>query len=644
MRYLSEDEMEILLLNIGAEDNVVFLDSSRCDTENSHSYLFTREEEVLEFFPGDDVASFFLQIEERLAQGLFVAGTFDYEFGLLLEEVLAPLCSVKDKPLIRMGVFKERRFFNHLTGETDFPLKRRAGTDADVLYEVLNVVPSVSYPEYERAIRQIKEYIAAGDTYQVNYTFKLLFEMTGDIRRLYVELRRNQSVGYGGYLKFGQDYTLSFSPELFFKKHEKKFFMRPMKGTMKKGNTLAESISHGQFLQGDLKNRSENVMIVDLLRNDLGHLVSGQGGGDVSVPRLFAIEEYERLLQMTSTVIAELKSNAIDLQSVFQALFPCGSITGAPKIRTMQIIDELESNNRGVYTGAIGYFAPDGDSMFNVPIRTVICRDGKGEMGIGSGIVFDSNPEDEWHECLLKADFLTRPVNDFLLIETILWQKGEGYFLLQEHLDRLASSAQFFSFYCDLKRLRAELESYEDLFGGEQAVRLRLTLAKTGETHFTYSPCHLPDTVEITPTQVQTDGLPVIRLYENPVDTCSPWFYHKTSRRELFNEQFVMARQEGCVDTIFVNLNGEVTEGCISNIIVQKNGYHYTPPLSSGLLDGVMRRVLLGDGGVIEKRLKPEELVSADALYLCNSVRGVRRVLLNGPLPDRLRGLSEPER
>lgn len=636
MFYLSEQELKKIFLNLRLQGDFVFLDSSRCNSDNTKSFLFTDPLEILQFSSGDCVADFFAAIEEKLSQGKYVAGSFNYEFGLFLEERLFSLSQDYKEPLASFGVFESPKVYDHLSGENDFPLYG-FGCDSDSFQYVLdNVVPDVDYAAYAKAIGQIKEFIAAGDTYQVNYTFRLLFELQGAIEPLYLDLRRNQTVSYGAYLKFGDQHTLSFSPELFYRKQNNSLIMKPMKGTVKKGVTGLESTENSEFLQNDLKNRSENVMIVDMLRNDLARFMFEQNGGKVSVPAIFEIEEYESLLQMTSTVSAspDPVMKDISLQSLFRAIFPCGSITGAPKIRTMQIIDQLEQSPRGVYTGAIGFFAPDGDSMFNVPIRTIVYENGQGMMGVGSGVVADSEPETEWQESLLKAKFLTEPVEAFELIETILWLKSDGFFLLQYHLDRLVESARFFNFVCDVDNLVNELGQLGDEFArnGHQAVRLRLTLAKNGNFGFTNMVCDIPKHVGI-PAPVVTDNhetLPEVAFHDEPVDTSTAWFYHKTTRRGLFDQQFVKAQEKGLADILFVNTRGEATEGCVSNIIIFKKGSYYTPPLSSGILDGVMRKFLIADAviGLKEKRLTPEDLKSADALYICNSIRGVRQVTL----------------
>ncbi|MGW8194078.1 MAG: chorismate-binding protein, partial [Desulforhopalus sp.] len=452
--------------------------------------------------------------------------------------------------------------------------------------------------------------------------------------RLYSELRRNQSVAYGAYIRNGDERTLSFSPELFFRKTGDEITVRPMKGTAARGRNSREEEQRCSALQNDIKNRSENVMIVDLLRNDLGRLMHGHGQGRVFVDSLFDVESYESLLQMTSTIKAKTAAatmNTLQLTDLFRSLFPCGSITGAPKIRTMEIIDELEIDRRGVYTGAIGYFGPDGSAIFSVPIRTVRLQGKAGEMGIGAGITHDSVPEDEWLESLLKGRFLTHAQPEFQLFETILWRPASGYWFLQEHLERLANGARFFKFSCDIDSLREGLHCEEKKFA-TSCHRVKLKLAKDGSFALQSQMCGQPHLTELPPVpgrQTQ-ECLPEVDFSSYRVDTENPWRFHKTTMRRLYDEAYRQARVEGLFDYIFCNENGDVTEGCITNIIIYRQGKYVTPPGACGLLPGVMRRHLLEKGMVTvsEQVIREEDVRSAEAIYLCNSVRGLVRVAL----------------
>lgn len=635
MRPLKQEQLEALLASLQEKDEYVFLDSCRSDEENDSSLLFLHPRQRLECFPGDDPASFFARMQAVLDQGQYLAGWMSYEFAYLLEPKLFPLLPVKGTttaPLASFGVFSEPLIFDHQKGANTLQAPFPYGKSLPG-FQIERLRPSQSRDSYLTAIQRIKEYIAAGDTYQVNYTLKLLFDFSGSPEALYQTLRRNQSVSYGALMRLGEEHILSLSPELFFRTEAHSIVVRPMKGTMKRGRFLAEDQAISRTLQQDIKNRSENVMIVDLLRNDLGRLMRELGDEKVLTRSLFDVERYESLLQMTSTIFAETRNNVlakVPLSDLFRALFPCGSVTGAPKIRTMEIIRELEEGARGVYTGAIGYLAPTGKAVFNVPIRTIRLAQGKGEMGIGSGIVHDSDPEQEWEECLLKGHFLTRPVPEFHLIETLLWEPDQGYWLLDEHLQRLEESALFFCFHYDREELLACLNRISDKFG-EQCTRVRLTLAKDGTVQTTSQPCDPPCNRSLPDKPVKThDDLPCISLSEKRVDSTSPWYFHKTSRRDLFEEEFSRAQQLGLFDICFINEQEDLTEGCISNLILYLDGQFFTPPVSSGLLAGTLRQKLLSgkQPQLREKVLTRNDLSRAEALFCCNSVRGVVQVRL----------------
>ncbi len=637
MRPLKQEQLEALLIYLQGEEDYIFFDTVRSDKENVSSLLFLHPQQRLECFPEDDPVAFCAKMQEVLDQGQYLAGWMSYEFGYLLEPGLFPLLPVSATgggPLASFAVFSEPLMFDHQTGRNHLPC---SSTSALKLpdFQIEGLRPSQSRSSYLDAICRIKEYIAAGDTYQVNYTLKLLFNFSGSVESLYQTLRRNQSVAYGALMRFGHEHILSLSPELFFRVQPDSIVVRPMKGTLKRGRHMEEDREYCRMLQTDTKNRSENVMIVDLLRNDLGRLMRKLGDKRVVTQSLFDVERYESLLQMTSTISAETGENVlagVSLSDLFTALFPCGSVTGAPKIRTMEIIGELEKEARGVYTGAIGYFAPTGKAVFNVPIRTIRLAHGKGEMGIGSGIVHDSIPEQEWEECLLKGHFLTQPLPEFYLIETLLWEAGQGYWLLNEHLERLQESALFFCFSYDRNGSLAYLKRLGEKIG-EQYARIRLTLLKDGTVQNTFQLCDPPSHHGLPDNLAEyNNDLPCITLSEKKVDSSSLWYFHKTSHRDLFQEEFARAQEQGFFDICFLNEREELTEGCISNIILYLDGKFVTPPISSGLLAGTMRKKLLKQPhtGLQEKVLTREDLYRADGLFCCNSVRGVVQVRLAG--------------
>jgi para-aminobenzoate synthetase/4-amino-4-deoxychorismate lyase len=640
----SEKELQSLISGLSGKESFVFLESTRLTQENHLSYLFQDPVQRLVCNPADDPDIFFNKAKEKLDQGFFLAGYITYELGYMLEPILAksfrprvPSCpSDALLPLADLSVFDKPQIYDHqaesLTGADLLPSGEGPGSGAG--FSIDNLRLNLERDKYLEAIHRIKSYIEAGDTYQVNYTLKILFDFSGSVSEFYCSLRRNQSVSYSGLIKNKEMTILTFSPELFFRKKGNQIKVRPMKGTMLRGRTLSEDREFADFLHHDIKNRSENVMIVDLLRNDLGRL-SRMGG--VSVQSLFDVETYETLHQMTSS-ISGVVNLPVSLEEMFKALFPCGSVTGAPKIRTMEIIRELEAEDRGVYTGAIGFISPDGDAVFNVPIRTVVLQGNKGEMGIGSGIVWDSDPIGEWEECKLKGRFLTLPAPEFKLIETMLWHPESGYWLLDLHLERLAESAGYFSYPLDLEKLKAALQGLAENFTREIPVksqRVRLTLSKAGELEITsseldekFSPGAEPAVIM---QQKTCKDLPRVIFSRRNTDSNSVFLYHKSTRRDLYDdERSRVVDNNGYHEVLFSNEKGEVTEGSYNNIFLQQDGRLITPPLSCGLLPGVFRKYLLQQYPelVVEKPFTIKDIEHAEALYIGNSVRGLVRVTL----------------
>jgi para-aminobenzoate synthetase / 4-amino-4-deoxychorismate lyase len=460
--------------------------------------------------------------------------------------------------------------------------------------------------------------IRAGDVYQLNFTFPLRFQVQGGAADLYAALRGRQPVDYGAFLHCDPGcMVLSFSPELFFQidteGSKSRIVTRPMKGTARRGRTTAEDRAVSEWLRGDAKNRSENVMIVDLLRNDLGRLCEY---GTVRVDELFAVERHPSLWQMTSTVSGDLRSG-VSIRETFRALLPSGSVTGAPKVHAMQLLAQLEDEPRGVYTGSIGYFSRQ-RSVFNVAIRTVELNGGSGRMGVGSGIVIDSVAEDEFHECALKAQFLTGSSQPFWLIETMRWD-GD-YPLLELHLDRLEDSAKYFGYPFDRAAVKASLLRVAEAFSDESPRRVRLTLAQNGELEITHEP------LSADPVLSQ----PCVCIAGQHTDASDRFLFHKTTNRALYVDTLAAARRAGFVDALFLNRDGEVTEGAVSNIFIERNGRWFTPPIACGVLPGVYRRHLLETRPEIEERiLLPQDLKAADSVYLSNAVSGLRRVVID---------------
>jgi para-aminobenzoate synthetase/4-amino-4-deoxychorismate lyase len=458
-------------------------------------------------------------------------------------------------------------------------------------------IPSVSRVEYDDAVDRIKELIAAGDTYQVNYSFPLTASFSGDAYAWYRTLREAQGAKYSAYIDLGRYRVLSLSPELFFERVGDRVRTKPMKGTVRRGRWTAEDRELARWLRESAKDRAENVMIVDLLRNDLGKVSIP---GTVQVTSLFELERFETVWQMTSTVESTLKEG-VSLANLMTALFPCGSITGAPKIRSLQIIRELERSPRGAYTGTIGLLKPGGDCVFNVAIRTVVIdtESQRATFGVGGGVTIDSTAEREYEECLVKSRFLNSPAVEFQLFESILLEDGE-YFLFAEHLERMRDSAQYFGFVFPGTRINADLGRIA-IENSRGSFKVRLMLWKDGRVE-----------TEITPVELLAD-VKTVELSTEPVDSSDRFLFHKTTRRP------------GRDGLVFWNENGEMTESSIANVVVPIDGQLFTPPVECGLLPGVFRNHLLAQGKIKERVILVEELKKE--FFLINSVRKWIRVI-----------------
>jgi para-aminobenzoate synthetase / 4-amino-4-deoxychorismate lyase len=478
-------------------------------------------------------------------------------------------------------------------------------------YSLGEVNPSISQSEYDRAIQQIKKYIQSGDTYQVNYTLRLRSPFIGDAWHLFLAMVRAQPSGYSAWVDTGNLAICSASPELFFRIEGDRLTCKPMKGTVRRGRTFNEDNALAEWLRTSEKNRAENLMIVDMIRNDLGRIAEV---GSVQVPQLFEVERHPTLWQMTSTVAARSHSS---LTEILRALFPCASITGAPKIRTTQIITEVEPDSRHIYTGSIGYMAPDRFAQFNVAIRTAIVdrRTGQVEYGAGGGIVADSTCNDEYTEVLLKARVLTKQQAEFSLLETMLWSSEENYFLLDYHLRRLSNSAQYFDYPADIENVKRILMDRIAGYSGKPH-RVRLLIARNGALEIQSVP--LAEVESVRPARV--------KLAAVPVSSADVFMYHKTTHRPMYE----VAKQScpDCDDALLWNERGELTESCIANIVVQLEGNLLTPPVDSGLLAGTFRAWMIDQGIIREQVIKVGDLDKCSKLYLINSVRKWQEAIL----------------
>lgn len=556
-------------------------------------------------------------MQEALQHGLHAVGVFGYELGAEMQDI-AP--RAQTSPLACILLFKQCARLS-ASQVKEWLAQQDHGT---MPAGIAGSKESVDEREFSEAIRRIRDYIEAGDTYQVNYTYRIRCDVFGTPLALYRRLRSRQPVPYGALIAFPNGQTvLSLSPELFVQHAQGTISTRPMKGTAPATGDPHQDAERAQTLATDSKNRAENLMIVDLLRNDLGRIASV---GSVSVPHLFQVERFGSVLQMTSTVQAKLRDDAT-LSEVFTALYPCGSITGAPKRRTMQIIRELEPDARGVYTGAIGWFEKPGqgqavgDFCLSVPIRTLTLQaagsDGirKAEMGVGAGIVYDSDAAQEFAECRLKAGFLTELPNEFELIET-MHATQNGCRHLELHLQRLRDSAAYFGFHVDETQLRERIAQACLPMNGPH--RLRIALTRDGTCTLQSAP--------LLPLQEPVRVL----LAEERTDARDLFLRHKTSVRERYDQAWRTAEVQGAFDMLFCNTHGELTEGARSNVFLKLDGRWYTPPLSAGVLPGVMRAVLLADPtwDAKERRLVPDDLHHAQEVVVCNALRGVMRAVL----------------
>lgn len=577
--------------------NFVLLETLRKDKENSQNFLFTDPLDVITCHKPSDLQKCFQQMERYREMGYYLAGFFAYELGYFLEDVLNQYCPKHNYPLLWFGVYNE-------------PVKRlpSAFKNQNTHYCTSAPILAVNYPQYEKAISKIKNCIASGETYQINYTSRYDFNVIGNLFDFHNQLKKNQKVSYSALVNYDGNFIISLSPELFFRIDSKQnITVKPMKGTAPAGTSL-------NWLRQDIKNTSENIMIVDLLRSDLGRICLP---GSVKVKKLFDVEKYETLLQMTSTVTGKLQPQ-IKIFDIVKSLFPCGSVTGAPKIQSMKIISDLETQPRNIYTGAIGYFATDGQAVFNVAIRTIDLQakqDKKysAQMGVGGGIVYDSRPEEEFAECQLKARFLINSMPEFALIETMLFAEDKIQHL-NMHLRRLKTSANYFSIPCYIAKIKTELNAH--IAKLTRSVRLRLLLNANGDILIQHQP------FASRPAQP-----PVIAISQHKTDSSDHFLYHKSTHRQLYDEEYKKYSAKGYFDVIFQNERYEITEGAISNIFIRLDGHYYTPPLHCGLLNGIQRQVMLKRFKAKENTIFLKDLKNADKIILTNSVRGVTEVI-----------------
>ncbi|GLK42187.1 MULTISPECIES: aminodeoxychorismate synthase component I [Novosphingobium] len=587
----------------------VLLDDARSEGA-SEARLYRAPRETVVAMRGGDVLPALERLQALSRDGLHLAGYLAYEAGLALEPRLAGRQRDTGGPLLWFGAFEGYEALS--PAQVPLWLSGRAGSGRPAIGPL---EPRIDLGDYEQAFAAIHGAIQAGDIYQANLTLPLVGAWSGDPLALYAALRPRAAAGYGAVIHDGARWHLSFSPELFFTLSGREVEVRPMKGTRPRGRSAAEDAAFAVDLAASTKDRAENLMILDLMRNDLSRVAEA---GSVRVENPFTIESYPTVHQMVSTVRATLPEGrgALDL---LRALFPCGSITGAPKIRAMELIAEVERTPRGVYCGSIGYIEPSGDAAFNVAIRTLrLDRDGRAVLGVGSAVVADSQALPEWRECLVKGGFVREsqvqvagevvsPAS-FDLIETMRFTPEAGIALLELHLERIAASAAALGFGFDRHAVRNAIQAL--CFEAEAPSKLRLVVGRTGA--FSLELTDLPDTLAEHAT------VAVLRL---PVDSGDWRLAHKTTDRGFYDKGLEVARANGADEAILLRDDGLVTEGCFTNLFVERGGTLLTPPATLGLLQGVLRRSLLDAGRAVEAELTLDDL--AGGFFIGNALRGL---------------------
>jgi len=562
----------------------------------SDSYLFLKPKEIVVIKSLRNLNQKLERIDELIEKGFYGYSLMNYEAGYLFEKTLNKFLP-KNENLIQFFFYDKKNIHRIKSFELDF--------DESEKYKIKNFKLNTSKNEFTKSICKIKSYIEEGDTYQVNYTIKGKFDFEGSYTGLFSNLVFNQSAHYIAVINNTDKVIISLSPEMFFEMKVRKIISKPMKGTARRGIDHSNDAFIKYELERSEKNRAENVMIVDLIRNDLGRISEY---GSVKVNKLFEVEKYESVYQMVSTIESKLRKN-IKISDVLRNIFPCGSITGAPKISTMEIINGLEKEERGIYTGGIGLIGKK-RITFSVPIRTLMIdkKSKKGEIGLGSGIVWDSIAEEEYEETKLKGKFLTNPIKPFEIIETMRIENGK-IFLLDEHLDRMEKTADYFLFCFNNKKIKSYL--YNIIIGNKKnSYRLRIALDKYG--NLSHKVSEIP----------QLSNEVKIIISKNKIISKNRFQFFKTTNRSLYNREYKKYSSKGFVDVIYFNERGELAEGAITNIFIYKNDIISSPPLNAGILPGVYRKhYLKNNSGIRERRLHLEDLLEADKIVLTNSVR-----------------------
>ncbi len=599
---------------IDAEKNCVFLDSARGSGNNNYSYLFYDPIKILVVREYDDIEDFLAELDTQ-SQNQWIAGYLSYEAAYALENRFYGFTNAKppELPLGWFGVFEEPLRFDHTTGKwnRDIPEVPDSTDSSEYSHEQMTVTHQIDEPVFHEKIHAIRQAIKDGETYQVNFTYDVRVSSSLPPFVLFRQLREGQRTPYCAYIQNEYGFVASLSPELFFTVRDGYISTKPMKGTAPRGLSAEEDRGMVSFLEQDEKNRAENLMIVDLLRNDLGRICRP---GTVVTEKLFEVETHPTVHQMTSTITGKLMPGA-RISTIIKNIFPCGSVTGAPKVRTMEIIHELETGCRGVYCGAIGFTAPNGTAAFNVPIRTL--QKGNGDSSwrfrVGSGIVWDSSAEMEWLECADKTRFLEYRQPAFDLLETMLFDKKFTY--VDDHKARLQASAEYFGYPFSGDEFDSLLHRIADELDDVHRYKIRILLNSAGELNGEHA--------VIDPAVQRSRKL---LFSSQPVNEQEIMLYHKSTYRPWYTVAGEKISSNACYDVLFYNSKGQITEGARSNVFIEKKGTLYTPPVSCGLLPGVLRKNLLHEGKCKERILFKDDFLSADAVYCGNSVRGLVNV------------------
>ena len=560
------------------------------------SYFFEKPTNTVKSKTNNEINSAFEILNNK---NLTAYALVNYEAGYTLEKRLNNYYNDNEDNLL-FNIFNKNNVKKY--DSNDIVISQTGYND----YNIDNFNLNTTEREYKKNIAKIKQYLIEGYTYQVNYTLKSTFDFSGDFISLFRTLLFNQSAKYSAFINLGDRILISLSPELFFSVKNKKITAMPMKGTMKRGVNNVEDKRNSKSLKSSAKDKAENLMIVDLLRNDLGKICKY---GSVQTEELFSVEKYESLFQMVSKVTGKLKDKIL-IGDVIKNIFPCGSVTGAPKIRTMEIIKELEKEKRGIYTGAIGIIE-NNNAVFNVSIRTLEIDKitGKGTMGLGSGIVIDSDPLKEYEEVKLKGNFLREPQNYFELFETMLIENGKIKDWLV-HINRMKMASEYFLFSFNYEKLNNIKNEVLNKVQSDNKYRLKLLLKKYGELNY-----------EVTEYINERKKVKII-LSEKRISSNNTFQYFKTTNRNIYNDEYQKWQNEDFFDVIFLNEKGELSEGAISNIFVKIKGNWFTPKINCGILNGIERsRLLKEKSNIKETAIALDDLANAENIILTNSLR-----------------------